>query len=141
MYKYNKLKDKITWGNLPASAEYLVKNGDGKPKDCLDACMKLQFVPAQFHLCQELVKLACTKLEQEDGADFETYRLLCDAAIKFLLKDPKNNSSKEVEFALRKMWETKSKAKHMRIILETWWEIKKFSWLAKKIAPNMIEKV
>jgi len=130
---YNNSKDGVTLYNLKEKADQLAKSDRWEPYEYLDTCMKLQFFPAQFTLCQKLVKRAYTVLKRDNGADFETYRLLYDAGIEFLMKDPKNGDFEVVEFAFKKMKETKYKRKHMRIIFESWCELKKFRCLAKRL--------
>lgn len=124
---YNKPNGKVTLYNLKVKAEHLAKSDGWEPNAYLDTCMKLQFFPAQFSLCQKLVKRAYVALEQDNNADFETYRLLFDAGIQFHMKDPKNGNSEIVKFAFSKMRMTKQKGKHMRIIFASWREMKKFS--------------
>lgn len=101
----------------------LLKNG-GSPKDHLDACMQLQFFPAQWKRCQALMRKAYEELRNNNNGDFETYRLLCDAGIRFFGKCHSRDWTIAL-FAFEKMKQTKSKLKHQRIVFEYWLMLKR----------------
>lgn len=118
--------------SLKKKAETIInEEKERDPRVYLDTCFELEcsgakFFPAQFKLCKQLTEKACRYLVKNNNGDFEIYKLLCNAGIKFFLKDPNDRNPAITLFAYQKMKETKEKSKHMKAMLKYWLEIKKF---------------